>query len=367
MCIAQGVKKATLNVDVVHTENKLTFTVTSSGDDSFYFGQHIWINVNKVNGTKEITITDATFNGDTYYVGYNYLNNKLVAKQIKSTYEPNVIIIWVGTVTGDYKVNVFFDATTMANNRLDTRTSAVEEKVSELEAKTSASYKTANILAKVVCCGDSYTSGYIATDTGTIETNENYAWPKYMSKLTGNEWINCGSAGANVLTWQTASRGLPKAKTSGKPVAYIIGLGLNDTSASSRHVDLGTNSDIGTDAKTYYGGYSKIIRELHTIAPDAYIFCQTMPNPNIVKTEYNQAIADIVKQYANEYHTKLIDLTRYNAKYNKRIVSQNVPSGGHYAAAGYYDLAVILEDAISDYINEHPTEFMDINKIAYDK
>ena len=138
----------------------------------------------------------------------------------------------------------------------------------------STNEKTCAIFQRIVCVGDSYTSGHISVGGSTIPTNEKFAWPSFLGKLTGAEVINCGCSGCNVLTWQVHDRGLPKAQATGKAQAYIIGLGLNDiASGTSRFVELGTSSDIGTDNQTYYGGMSKIIRELKTISPDAMIFC----------------------------------------------------------------------------------------------
>ena len=37
-------------------------------------------------------------------------------------------------------------------------------------------------------------------EESAIATNEEFAWPHFMSTLTGNEWINCGCSGCNVLT-----------------------------------------------------------------------------------------------------------------------------------------------------------------------
>ena len=109
---------------------------------------------------------------------------------------------------------------------------------------------TCNIFRKVVCCGDSYTAGFIADGKGEPhKINEDYAWPHYMSLLTGNEYVNCGCSGCNVITWQKHSRALPAAKKAGKAQAYIIGLMINDC-GNKMHVDLGTEKDIGTDKET---------------------------------------------------------------------------------------------------------------------
>ena len=225
-------------------------------------------------------------------------------------------------------------------------------------------YHTADIFTRVCCCGDSYTSGHISTDDTTV-TNEDFAWPHYMSLLTGNEYINCGRSGANVLTWQTDPRGLPKAQSSGLVQAYIIGLGLNDTAqGTSRYVELGTPSDIGTENETYYGGLSKIIRELNAISENAKIFVLTMPKPSAIRQQYNEAIRTIVTTYQDTYPVYLIDLVEYEDLYSVPSITGD-SIGGHYTAIGYHQFAEILRNVISDYINNHIAEFQNVHKIPY--
>ena len=229
--------------------------------------------------------------------------------------------------------------------------------------ETSVSNNTVSIFRKVVCCGDSFTSGHINIDGNAITTNEYFAWPHYLGLLTGNEYINCGKSGANVLTWQTDPRGLPAAQSAGKSQAYIIGLGLNDSAqGTERYVELGTPADIGTNAQTYYGGMSKIIRELHSISPLAKIFVQTMPNPNAIRQQYNDAIRNIVSNYKNTYPVFLLDLTQYNEMYNIPSIVGDIV-GGHYTAIGYQQFANILKIAISDYINSNIDKFQNVHLI----
>ena len=227
---------------------------------------------------------------------------------------------------------------------------------------------TCNIFKKVVCCGDSYTSGHISgvPDIATMSTNEDYAWPHYMELLTGNTWINCGHSGASSITWLTWDRGLPKAQTVGKTQAYVLGLQLNDVSASDRAVDLGTIEDIGADTdttRTYYAGISRIIRELNTISPKAKIFVNTCPRTGGKYDTYNQALRDIVNEYKNTYPVHLIDLVPYK-KYYDQISGDNV--GGHYTAIGYERFAEIYKYVLSEYINTHITDFQDVHTIEYD-
>ena len=226
----------------------------------------------------------------------------------------------------------------------------------ELDLSLSTNHKTASIFRKVVACGDSYTAGWI---NGTA-TNEDYSWPKYMSIITGAEYVNCGHSGTDVLTWPSAARGLPKAQTAGHAQAYIIGLMINDL---THHVPVGTTADIGDEnPTTYYGGMAKIIRDLHAISPNAHIFVQTCPDTNTGYTPYNQAVRDIVTAYAATYKTHLLDLYEYRNMYTNASLTGDALLG-HYTAIGYQQFAEILTYIMSEYINTHISDFQDVYSI----
>lgn len=224
---------------------------------------------------------------------------------------------------------------------------------------------TAKIFKKVVCCGDSYTSGHIQLSGGSAYgTNFEFAWPHYMETATGNSWINCGFSGANVWTWMERAEGLQKAQQAGPVQAYNIGLMINDQSDSERGVPLGTVDDIGTENHTYYAGMSKLIRELNTISPTAKIFVDTCPQDGEQFPQYNQAVKDIVEAYENTYPVYLLDLHEHKDMYNvASLTSDRV--NGHYTAIGYEQFAEIMMTIMSNYINTHITDFQDVFEIPY--
>ena len=234
---------------------------------------------------------------------------------------------------------------------------------------------TCKIFRKVVCCGDSYTSGHIVDHSGVAHpSNPDYAWPHYMETMTGNTWYNCGSSGANCLTWQAREEGLPKALASGKAQAYIIGLGINDSASDTdRYVPVGTSDDMGTDAQTYYGGISAIIRAFAEKSPDAFIFVNTNPNigyadlPARDATAYNAALRDIVQRYASTYKVHLIDLAgEYKYLYTNKSLTDGIVSR-HFTASGYEQFAEIYAYILSDYINKHISVFNSVAFIPYDE
>lgn len=245
-----------------------------------------------------------------------------------------------------------------------------------LEQSVTWNRKTAKIFRKVVCCGDSFTSGHIVDSSGTAHiTNEDYAWPHYMATETGNTWENCGVSGANVLTWQENEGGLEKARNLGKAQAYTVGLQLNDVaSGTNRHVPLGTVADIpDATAGTYYGGLSAIVQKLHAISPKAHIFLFTTPLSGGLYDEYNKAVRDVMSYYRFELNkfpeletrVHLLDLMEYKNRYDFKTLANDRVSG-HYTAQGYEQFAEILMDVMSDYINAHYSDFQDVAFIEYD-
>lgn len=224
--------------------------------------------------------------------------------------------------------------------------------------------RTCNILKKVVCCGDSYTAGWIKapSDTEYSATNEGYAWPHYASHITGNNWENCGSSGANVWTWQQAERGLPKAQSLGVSQAYVVGLMINDTT----QLQLGTTSDIGTENQTYYGGLSKIVRELAAISPQAFIFLNTCPKNSDTYDAFNQAVRNVVSAYEGTYNVHLIDLAKHSNMFFSPAFAADAING-HYTAIGYEQMAEIYCHMLSMYINSHVSVFQETYKIPYDE
>ena len=271
------------------------------------------------------------------------------------------------------------DTITNTDTSTDTNTDTATDTYKEINSNTDynnnyyndsdnvkTNVSTCKIFRKVVCCGDSYTAGYIVDPNGKPHTvNEDYAWPHYMSTLTGNNWYNCGCTGCTVTTWQQHERGLPAAKKLGKSQAYVIGLMINDATSNNK-VELGSINDIGTDKQTYYAGMSKIIRELNAISPKAKIFVNTCPKSDDVYIGYNQAVRDIVNAYKNQYPVHCIDLAE-NAEMYENQSLKNDYLLSHYTAVGYEQFAEIYAVILSDYINNHIEDFQDVAFIEYDK
>lgn len=342
---------SSFSVPVTHNADntKITFTVKCSG--GFLFTINGFYSADTLNGLSGTYTFGTPFGGNTFVVTFRPADTSVHVYLLGEFIPITDVIIYSVALNPDY--SLIADVFSVFKEKVPLSTSNLGD-------------KTFSIFNKVVCCGDSYTSGHIEISSGTTPTNEKYSWVKYIASITGNTFVNCGSSGANVLTWQSAERGLSKAKSSGVSQCYTIGLGLNDCSAGANHVNLGTSEDIGSDNQTYYGGYSKIIRELHTISPNSIIFCFTMPFENDTNAPYNKAIVNICNSYKATYKTYVVDLRKYTKYYNYYTVNNNAV-GGHYSPAGYQQMAEITCKAISDCINQNYADFYNVNTIPYDE
>ena len=225
---------------------------------------------------------------------------------------------------------------------------------------------TCRIFKRVMCVGDSYTEGWINT-TGTGHAYKEYSWPTYMETITGNKWLNFGVSGATAKSWlgldpnKPNDERLTEAQEAGLVQAYVIQLMINDTSIS-----VGDAEDIGDEnPSTYYGYYSMLVRELHAISPKAVIFCCTCPYLGNNREPYQQAVRDIVEEYATDYNAKLLDMKKdANLFKNSSLTDDRI--NAHYTALGYEQFAEIYAWYISNYINNHVSEFQNVFGIPYD-
>ena len=232
---------------------------------------------------------------------------------------------------------------------------------------------------KVGVIGDSLSVGYMYNKETGVATSRmlDYSWPKQLMKDAGVPWLNLGTSGQNVLTWcSNATYGKVQAEASGnKCQAYIIGLGENDQSDSTRGIPLGSASDIVDDytqvATTYYGGYARIIQILKHLNPDCKIFCLTNPRAGTGRAEYNVAVRYIATEYYDaDDNVFLIDLAYdspelFNAGTFLPVDSATI-EGGHYSAIGYARIASIMGKAISTCIETNQTHFVNVAYVAYD-
>lgn len=221
------------------------------------------------------------------------------------------------------------------------------------------------IFRRVVCCGDSVTSGHIETDTSQVKSNPKFAWPYYLGLKNDAEYINTAISGASARTWLKNEDGLGKAYAAGKTQAYIIAFGMNDSNSNlSSYTPLGTPEDIGQDVDTFYCRYGEVIANLHYLSPDAYIFLFLMPYENDTRAPYNEAIEYIGETYSTEYNLHVVDLRNYVSYFDMPSITEDY-THYHWTAVSYKQFADIIDIAISDYILANVTKFQNVNLVEY--
>ena len=211
--------------------------------------------------------------------------------------------------------------------------------------------------------GDSLASG-ASNYSGGASDRPIYAWGKFIEREHGIGVTLFSYGGATTRSWLTDSRGATALNNANALDCYLIGLGVND--AYSLGADyLGSISDIhvgseSENADTYYGNYSKIIATIKAKSPRAKIFCLTNPKgTGEVSAVYNQAVKDIVSLYSNTYLIDLIADSFYTSD-----IFKNTWYSAHSTALGYKLIGANIYAHISEIIQNHISEFTDIQWIV---
>ena len=220
--------------------------------------------------------------------------------------------------------------------------------------------------------GDSFTDGYINDTVNPPETNRAFSWPTYVKQIYGLPVRNFGVGGSSAYSWAVGvTHDWAELEAQGNLCqAYVIGLGINDALGS---VPIGNISDIGTDAKTFYACYYKVIKRVLQTAPQADIFCNTCPFEADLTSisPYNAAIREIVSHVRSSENLRvyLVDLAgEYNnADFFRNPVFVSDLSYGHYTAVGYYYMADKYIQALSRVMVNYRTYFKRIYAIPYDE
>lgn len=227
-----------------------------------------------------------------------------------------------------------------------------------------------NIIKRFGGIGDSYMAGHIQPRNQEMADPKNYeyAWPCFLSKLTGNTFTNFAVSGSTAKQWVNTSLFNEVEKEGNKCQAYCIALMINDQGDWSKYATpCGTKEDIGTEADTYYAYYYKLIQKVIAINPDAKIFCFTcfVYEDNF---EYNVAVRDIVDFCKNKgQNVYLVDTAKYrDSSYFKNTIFNADACNGHYTAIGYNFMAECHYKLISDVINNNVVDFENVYKIPFD-
>ena len=208
----------------------------------------------------------------------------------------------------------------------------------------------------VAVIGDSLSVGYYQKASGQqVRPVYTQSWPQYLVKKYGIKVFWCGFSGATTLTFLSSNdttsapyktRGMNYVKEIGAKALYIVQLGVNDT---VRGVPLGTVSDVGTNNDTFYGALSRIVTNVHTLAPDAFILVAT-PIVNI-NDDYEAAI-EYVANYYN--YCGFVDFRPYISRVSSLVYA------AHYTELGYGYVGAIMDMLCGNTLNN--TKFLRVNE-----
>ena len=260
-------------------------------------------------------------------------------------------------------------STLVIENQIDD----IEKTLDDIKKKVDADIvpKLANCFIKFGCIGDSYTHGYMCVADAPLayNTHPDYAWPYYMTRITGQTWINFGQGGSSAKSWITGTLGklAEIKKTENKCQGYCISLGINDLGQGQV---IGTSDDFGTDNDTIAAWYYKLVMEVVSVNPDAKIFINTLP---FRVTSRVQQLNDMLRSLAahskglslNVYCVDLAGDEWYNSKYYLHPIFTKDFSQGHYTPLGYEYMAECYNKALSKFMYDNYAEFQDVFTIDW--
>ena len=208
-----------------------------------------------------------------------------------------------------------------------------------------------SVFNKILCVGDSLTSGtfnYIENRTDKYINDPKYSYPTHLKKLTGVETVNKGSGGASSAEWfeQYGSSDL-----SGYDAA-IIQLGVNDYYR------------YGGWTETSSTAFRNIVNKLKTENKNIKIFVATI----IPATSYRASTFNVISEGIRAFVTELSDpdVILLDIAEHGHTADMAAYNCGHLSALGYYRLAKDYKAYISYYINQHPSEFREVQFIGTD-
>lgn len=192
-----------------------------------------------------------------------------------------------------------------------------------------------SVFNKIVCLGDSITSGYFNAASSGSQSIPKYSYPTQLKKITGVDTVNMGVAGTTSVSWWASHS---QDDFSGYDCA-ILNFGINDALQGVTEAD-------------FRSAYSSIITALKTANTGIKIFIANV-NPAYARddTTYDAINAIIEDIATNTADCFFVDLTEYGHTVGVGYVD------GHLTACGYLCLAQDYKSAISWIIKNNPVAF----------
>lgn len=204
------------------------------------------------------------------------------------------------------------------------------------------------IFNKILCVGDSLTSGTFNYGTADYIVKPEYSYPTYLAKITGVETVNKGVGGKTADEWYAMCS---DEDLSGYDAA-IIQLGVNDYYRYSGWTNTSVNA------------FTNIINKLKSENKNIKIFVSTI----IPAVSYPRSAFDVISEgirafvdSLNDDNVILLDMAEHG-----HTADSMAYNGGHLTAFGYYRLAKDYKAYISYYIGQNALDFKEIHFIGTD-
>ena len=210
---------------------------------------------------------------------------------------------------------------------------------------------TLGIFEKFAVIGDSFASGEIVVTPNQRVDYYWQSWGQILARKNGNACLNLSEGGLSTRTWLTSNKGLALLNSSEAQGLYILALGINDNSLGSSYI--GSVSDIGTDADTFYGNYGKIINAIKSKSAKSKIIISKTAFNYGVFPQINTAIENIAQYFGIPCIDPRKDYFMGSADFNSKM--QN----GHPTATMYGGMAYAYERMFNDIVIQYYDYFKD--------
>ncbi len=198
---------------------------------------------------------------------------------------------------------------------------------------------------KTLSIGDSLTRGTFNTRPTSYHENVNYAFPAYLSKMTGVPVTNKGSGGKTTQQW------------------YELYLNDDLSGYDSALIQLGVNDVIyNVPTQTTLNYLQLIVDKLKAENKGIKIFISTIiPATSYTGSGYD-TLSEAIRGFANStVNCYLVDLAAYGHTGDE--VAYN---NGHLSALGYMTLAKDWKAYVSYIINQNKLDFRNVQFIGTD-
>lgn len=217
-----------------------------------------------------------------------------------------------------------------------------------------------SLFKRIGVIGDSFASGEVYSSGSSVDNYE-MSWLQIMARQNGFAGTNYSKGGLTSGTWLTDSKGLSLLQSSVSDDLYLITLGIND----ANKMILGTVSDIGTDAETFYGCYSKIIKKIKEKNNKSKIICFTLARYGGNYDDFSNAI----KTIAVNLDVPAIDVSKnsfFSSNWFKNNQQSNHPTVSNYAAMAnaYKDMIEICMSENAEYFKDYSSNNYSVHSTA---